>query len=433
MVSLEKLNEILPSARLQELGITYQVDKKNQIRLPGKTVFLCLLHGLLHHKEITQRLLEETYVQLTGNTVDHSSFGKRLNVISADYFEALFREVHGKVAAEAPVSTLSTLKLRIVDATSVTLSAKILHFGLLVGTRSKEKPRRHIKSVIELTDELPNFLHLCTDKTENADSIALGVTMRQHSNPGDLWIFDKGCHGRQRLLDIHEKEAFFLTPHTMQGLRIERVLWNAESQAENAEFPTIFHEKSATLPEKGPAGFVLVRVEQGFFENSQTKQNKRWDALPLLIVHGLRFDTRSKSWKPLILMTNLAVSSDEKQAGPFTFEELAEVYQRRWDIEVFFKFVKQHLSYSHLLSRSENGIRVMIYMSLIAATLLIWYKAQTGIDRGWRSVKSWLAFDSQKWLVQALRDTFTAEDYAENFPAQQHYKRYAPATTLQRK
>ena len=75
----------------------------------------------------------------------------------------------------------------------------------------------------------------------------------------------------------------------------------------------------------------------------------------------------------------------------------------------------------------------MIYMSLIAATLLIWYKAQTGIDRGWRSVKSWLAFDSQKWLVQALRDTFTAENYAENFPVQQPYKRQTTATMVQRK
>jgi len=47
----------------------------------------------------------------------------------------------------------------------------------------------------------------------------------------------------------------------------------------------------------------------------------------------------------------------------------------------------------------------MIYMSLIASLLLIWYKEQTGINRGWRSVKFWLAENVRLWtqeLVQTL-------------------------------
>ena len=61
---------------------------------------------------------------------------------------------------------------------------------------------------------------------------------------------------------------------------------------------------------------------------------------------------------------------------PYT---LAEWYRRRWEIEVFFKFIKQHLSASHLVSRSENGIKVMIYMTLIVAALIIVYKKLNGI------------------------------------------------------
>ncbi|MDR3327294.1 MAG: transposase [Prevotellaceae bacterium] len=53
---------------------------------------------------------------------------------------------------------------------------------------------------------------------------------------------------------------------------------------------------------------------------------------------------------------------------------LAQWYKQRWDIEVFFKFIKQHLNASHLASRTENGIKVMLYMTMILAILIIVYK-----------------------------------------------------------
>ena len=41
---------------------------------------------------------------------------------------------------------------------------------------------------------------------------------------------------------------------------------------------------------------------------------------------------------------------------------------------MFFKLIKQHLNVKHLVSRNENGMKVMIYMTMILATLLIVYK-----------------------------------------------------------
>lgn len=395
MIALEKLFTLLPPTQLERLATTYQLDRRNQVKLSGPVVFLCVLNGLLNHNELSVRLLAETYQQQTGDTATYSSFSKCLARIQPEYFAEVFQFLRQKLAPQARKSALQALRLRVVDATTVTLSAKLLQFGLLVGTRALDKPRRHVKSVVELTDRLPNLLHLCTDKSENADSVALGETMRRHSHPGDLWIFDKGCHGRQRLLAIHEARAFFLTPHSQQNLHIDRVLLETDP----ATWPTV-------APKQGEPDFVLVRVEQGVFANSQPTQNKKWQALPLVLVKGVRFDARSKTWKPLALLTNLPLSADGQAVGAFTFLELAQVYRQRWDIEVFFKFVKQHLSYSHLTSRCENGIRVMLYMSLIAALLLIWYKEQTGIDRGWRSVKFWLAENVRLWtqeLVQTLR------------------------------
>jgi hypothetical protein len=44
----------------------------------------------------------------------------------------------------------------------------------------------------------------------------------------------------------------------------------------------------------------------------------------------------------------------------------------------------------------------MIWMALIMARLLIWYRHRTGIDRGWRSVKFWFAENARAWTAAVL-------------------------------
>jgi len=55
------------------------------------------------------------------------------------------------------------------------------------------------------------------------------------------------------------------------------------------------------------------------------------------------------------------------------------------NIEVFFRFIKQELNASHFLSVSENGIKVMLYMTLIASMLLLLYKKLN--DLGYKTAK----------------------------------------------
>jgi Transposase DDE domain/Domain of unknown function (DUF4372) len=66
--------------------------------------------------------------------------------------------------------------------------------------------------------------------------------------------------------------------------------------------------------------------------------------------------------------------------------EIAELYRRRWQIELFFRWVKQTLKIKHFLGQSENAVRIQIAVALIAFLLLrLAYSAQT-------TVKSLLAF-----------------------------------------
>lgn len=78
-------------------------------------------------------------------------------------------------------------------------------------------------------------------------------------------------------------------------------------------------------------------------------------------------------------------------------KEISDYYRKRWDIEVFFRFMKQELNLSHLVSMNKNGIEVMVYMTMIASILLLIYKK---VNIGYKTAKRRIAME--------LRDSITA-------------------------
>lgn len=46
-------------------------------------------------------------------------------------------------------------------------------------------------------------------------------------------------------------------------------------------------------------------------------------------------------------------------------KEIYDYYRKKWDIEVFFRFLKQDLNLSHLISRNKNGTEVIVDMTMI--------------------------------------------------------------------
>lgn len=413
MVPLKELLQLIPAPLLEKLALAYQVDKANQVRLTGQTVFVCLLNCFLNHARVTQRLLEDTFACLTGKTSHYSSFSYRLGSIRPDYFDAIFIHLYRQVRSQLTRGAEPVLRHRIADATIVTLSAKLIAFGIRTGSKpgkgNGSYDLRMVKSVVELSLEgLPRLLHLCSKQAEANDNPALGDPIIEQCSPGDCWLFDSGCFDRDRLLKIHRKKAFFLTPHHGQGLRCLRLLWEAPPAPTQDSAPD-GAAQSAEPPKRTarePAPYRLLRVEEAVFENSndavKPSRRRKWGQMPLVVLFGERYDARSKQWKPLVLLSNLPVGADDEHAGPYTFLELAELYRLRWRIEILFKFLKQHLSYEHLTSRKENGIQVMIRMALITAVLLIWYRDRSGIDRGWRSVKFRFSEDARAWTAHLL-------------------------------
>lgn len=77
---------------------------------------------------------------------------------------------------------------------------------------------------------------------------------------------------------------------------------------------------------------------------------------------------REEGKAPLVLVTNDLARSAEDIAG---------LYKARWQIELFFKWLKQNLKIKQFLGRSENAVRTQIYIALITYLLIWLYHSET--------------------------------------------------------
>jgi hypothetical protein len=88
--------------------------------------------------------------------------------------------------------------------------------------------------------------------------------------------------------------------------------------------------------------------------------------------HALRRVTVARADKetPLVIATNDLVSSASA---------IARRYKDRWAIELFFKWIKQHLRIKKFLGRTENAVRIQILTALISYLLVVLYKQRHGL------------------------------------------------------
>ena len=69
--------------------------------------------------------------------------------------------------------------------------------------------------------------------------------------------------------------------------------------------------------------------------------------------------------EPLVLVTN----DFNREA-----EEIADLYRKRWQIELFFKWIKQNLKIKEFLGRSANALKIQVIISLIAFLLIKYFQ-----------------------------------------------------------
>jgi IS4 transposase len=85
---------------------------------------------------------------------------------------------------------------------------------------------------------------------------------------------------------------------------------------------------------------------------------------------------------------------------------IGEIYRNRWQIEVFFKWIKQHLTIKHLYGKSQSAVEAQLYLALILYCLLETLKLKTGYSKSLlefvRTLKIYL-FESYESFLEKPR------------------------------
>ncbi|WP_144567980.1 transposase, partial [Siminovitchia fortis] len=89
-------------------------------------------------------------------------------------------------------------------------------------------------------------------------------------------------------------------------------------------------------------------------------------------------------------------------------QEISDLYRTRWQIELFFKWVKQHLVLKRLYGQSKNAVYNQIYIAMITYCLNLLLKHKTGYKGTLLEMKNWV---SDLWDQKI--EAFIAEIFKE--------------------
>jgi putative transposase len=230
----------------------------------------------------------------------------------------------------------------LIDSTSLTLKGREFdRWTLKNRTRNTQGMKLHV--LYDAHGEIPAWHNL---SAANVNDIERAVAVPLDANA--LYVFDKGYNDYNWWNSIDDAGARFVT-------RFKR---NASVKV----------EKKLDIPEDAE-GTVLDDEIVSF-------KNKRPGGHRINLYHGknLRRVTvaRPDNETPIVLATNDLNSSAL---------EIAQRYKERWGVELFFKWIKQHLRIKQFLGRSENAVRIQILTALISYLLVALFRETNGLKQ----------------------------------------------------
>jgi len=334
-----------------ETGVDYSVKK-----LHGKHIFKLFLFGFLNGRAMSLRILETIsksarFKNLFGSQakpVKHSGIGMRLNKISHQYFEKIFQYLIASPKLETVLFDRKKIMASKIDSTIVTLSSKLLKFGL-----DDNPGYKTLKFGVSLRASVPVNIMLFKGQENLSEDNALPklILEQKQKKALNICVFDRGIQRKQNFADFNANKIFFVSRLSTQKITVI---------------------KNQPLTDTDTLTFTVTKDQIIRFASDEgmTTEGAKTE---FRLITGTTKETK----RTMKFLTNVLFLSAV---------EIAELYKSRWEIETFFKFIKQEMNFSHLLSRSENGIKVIMYLTMIAAILLTLYKKLNQI-MGWAVAK----------------------------------------------
>jgi len=325
-----QLMDLISSTSFQTLVNRYDGDYKVRDFSCWKQ-FLCMAFGQLTHRES----LSDTLLCLKANSgkLYHLGIGKLISASTLTRANEnrpylIYEELAVTLIAQAKQLYVNQDDLEVhlkanvfgIDATTIDLCLSTFYWATFRSTKAGIK----LHTQIDLKTSIPEFILFSNASVHDVNVLDV-ISFEANS----FYIMDRGYVDYKRLHKIHLCGAFFVT-----------------RCKDNMDYRRLYSHKVDKT--KGVICDQSIMLN-GFYAGKDYPEKLR------------RVKFKDETGKILVFLTNNSV---------LCATEIAQLYKHRWKIELFFKWIKQHLKVKSFWGQSENAVKTQVWIAVSVYVLI---------------------------------------------------------------
>lgn len=255
-----------------------------------------------------------------------------------------------------------------LDATTIDLCLSVFPWAPFRSTKAAIK----LHTLLDLRGSIPSFIHISDGKLHDVNVLDLLIP-----EAGAFYIMDRGYLDFKRLYTLAQTGAFFVT-RAKSNMNARRLY-------------------SASVDRSTGLICDQTIVLNGYYANKHYPQHLR----------RIRFKD-PETEKTLIFLTN------HFELPALT---ICSLYKSRWQVELFFKWIKQHLRIKRFYGTSENAVKSQIWIAVSVYVLIAIVKKQLNLDASLNTLLQILSvtiFEKIE-LTQAVTSTQSHQNHTMSY------------------
>lgn len=288
--------------------------------------FLCMAFGQLTHREsLSDTILclsaneQKLYHLGIGEAVAKSTLSKanenRDWRIYADLAMLLIRETKKLYINDSELEVNLSNNVFAIDATTIDMCLSAFWWAKFRTTKGGIK----VHTQLDLKTAIPEFIHITPAAIHEVNVLDIIMYL-----PDSFYVLDRGYTDFHRLYHIHQSKAFFII-RAKDNLNFSRI------------------SSAPAGKNKGILCDQIIRMNNYYAAKDYPEKLRR-----------IKFYD-SDNDRVLVFLTN----NFELKAA-----DIAQLYKHRWKIELFFKWIKQHLKIKSFWGRTENAVKTQIWIAI---------------------------------------------------------------------
>ena len=218
-----------------------------------------------------------------------------------------------------------------LDSTTIDLCLSVFPWAPFRATKAAVK----MHTLLDLRGAIPSFIHISDGRLHDVNVLDLLIP-----EAGAIYVMDRGYLDFERLHVLHQAGAFFVT-RAKSNLDARRIY---------------------SAPTDRATGIIC---DQTIALNGHYSQQHYPDHLRRIRLRD------AESAKTLVFLSN-------QFALPAT--TICALYKARWQVELFFKWIKQHLRIKRFYGTSENAVKAQIWIAVSVYVLVAIVKKRLNLD-----------------------------------------------------